>query len=86
MNDFSRHFNQATQIFQAQATYGYLLDQASCSQSDQFSSSCREKDLVSSSYSSAAELPAAITDRLREQSESPSAAVNFRYNTNYCAL
>ena len=49
------------------ATYGHLLDQASCRQSDQFSSSCQEKGLVSYSYSNAAEFPIAITNRLREQ-------------------
>ena len=36
-------FNQATQILQAQATCGCLLDRAGCRQSDQFSSSCQEK-------------------------------------------
>ena len=33
------------------ATHGHLLDQASCRQSDQFSSSCQGKILVSSTYS-----------------------------------
>ena len=52
------------------ATYGHLLDQASYRQSDQFSSVVKKKGLVSSSYSSAAEFPTAITDRLRESSGS----------------
>ena len=60
-------FNRAIQIFQAQATYGCLLDRAGCRQSDQFSNSGREKGSVSSSYSSAVEFPTAITDRLCEQ-------------------
>ena len=49
------------------ATHGHLLDQASCRQSDQFSSNYQEKGLVISSYSSAAEFPIAITNTLREQ-------------------
>ena len=60
-------FNRATQFFQAQTTYGCLLDRAGCKQSDQFSNSGREKGLVSSSCSSAVEFSTTITDRLREQ-------------------
>ena len=47
-----------------------------------FQAVVKKKGLVSSSYSSAAEFPTAITNRLHKQSESPSAAANFQYNTN----
>ena len=51
-----------------------------------FQAVVKRKCLVRFSYSSAAEFSTVITDRLREQSESPSAAAKFQYNTNYCAL
>ena len=73
-------------MFQAQTTYGCLLDRAGCRQSDQFPTSGRQKGLVSSSYSSAVECPTAITDRLGEQQGATqipgSSPVTFGYRAN----
>ena len=78
-------FNRATPFFQAQATYGCLLDRACCRQSDQISNSGREKCLVSSCYSSAVEFPTAITDTLREQQRATQIPASSRATCDYRA-
>ena len=84
-----RKFRRTIQFFQAavlQPTVICLIKRAADKLTDQFSSRCREKGLVSTNYSSGAEFPTAIADRLREQQgatqipESSRATYGYRAN------
>ena len=68
-----------TQLFQSQAT----LNEPATVNMINFQAVVKRKGLVRSSCSSTVELPIAITDRLRERSESPSAVANVKRSVQH---